>query len=51
MLRLQYWCGLNYDSELVFLDEQNRVLGIIPLEYLKFEGLFDGLVEQHLISQ
>jgi len=35
-----------YDAELLFLDHQNRITGIIPLEYLKLEGLLDGLVER-----
>ena len=40
--------GYDYDAEIVFLNHENRVTGIIPLEYLKIEGLFDGLIEQHL---
>ena len=40
--------GYDHDAEIVFLNHENRVTGIIPLEYLKIEGLFDGLIEQHL---
>ena len=36
--------GNAHDAELLFLDHQNRVTGIIPLEYLKIEGLVDVLI-------
>ena len=34
-----------HDAELLLLDHQNRITGIIPLEYLKIEGLLDGMVD------
>ena len=34
-----------YDAELLLLDHQNRITGIIPLEYLKIEGLLDWMVD------
>ena len=40
--------NIEYDAELLFLDQQNRIAGIIPLEYLKLEGLFDELLERFL---
>lgn len=40
--------NLEYDSELLFVDQENRITGIIPLEYLKIEGLYEGLMQDLL---
>ncbi len=42
--------GYDHDAEIVFLNHENRVTGIIPLEYLKFEGLFDDFIKRHLTN-
>ena len=43
--------NIEYDAELLFIDQQNRIAGIIPLEYLKLEGLFDELLERFLAAE
>jgi len=37
--------NLEYDAELLFVDQENRITGIIPLEYLKIRGLYDSLMK------
>ena len=43
--------NIEYDAELLFIDQQNRIAGIIPLEYLKLEGLFDELLKRFLAAE
>jgi hypothetical protein len=42
--------NLEYDAELLFVDQENRVTGIIPLDYLKTGGLYEGLVKDFLLK-
>ena len=39
--------NLEYDAELLFVDQENRITGIIPLEYLKIGGLYEGLLKDY----
>lgn len=40
--------NLEYDAELLFVDKENRITGIIPLEYLKTEGFYDSLMKDFI---
>jgi hypothetical protein len=41
--------NLEYDAELLFVDQKNRITGIIPLEYLKIGSLYDSLMKDLLL--
>ena len=42
--------NIEYDAELLFVDSENRITGIIPLNYLKIEGLYNDLMMHKLLE-